>query len=124
MSDIASGQWDAEGQRAMHEARQDQEICRAAGGEMSAPLWQKKPGKVQAVVLTGENAPLVAEWLSQHGVHASWGENPPRLSFGSRRGSYCTPPGYWIVLCTDGDRPGAEAWEDGAWQMAWTRAAP
>jgi hypothetical protein len=54
-----------------------------------------------AVVLDESNWRSVILWLKSGGVHATWNQDPPRLFFGGRLGSFAVPPG-WLIILRDG----------------------
>lgn len=67
-----------------------------------APWWRRKGELVQAVQLTLEGRERLQEWLRANGVNAHWYADGQTLHFGSKRGSYSTPVGWWVLLYPDG----------------------
>lgn len=47
--------------------------------------------------LTEGNRDTVMGWLWSRGIASDWSPQPPRLSFGTRLGTFCIPPGWWVV---------------------------
>jgi hypothetical protein len=81
--------------------------------------------EVQAVQLTGSNYQRIIGWLQSRDepvTGSAWDEEPPRLSFGGRRGSYSIPPGWWVLLYTPETTParaGVEGWDPEDFEASW-----
>jgi hypothetical protein len=63
---------------------------RYSGTHTAQDIW--------AVLLTTTNWYSVIGWLAENSVYADWTADPDRLHYGSRLGSFATPPGYWIAI--------------------------
>jgi hypothetical protein len=75
-----------------------------------------------AIQVTETNHQRVIGWLQGHAESADWSDDPGRLNFGGRRGSYSIPAGCWVVLFTPEDCPhraGVEGWDPDDFGKYW-----
>ena len=78
--------------------------------------------EAEAIRLTAGSHQRVLGWLQGRAETAAWSDEPPRLDFGGRRGSYSIEPGWWVVLysaATTPERPGVEGWDPEDFDAYW-----